>query len=346
MKLSASMLAVGASGALAGGLDRSGQGVGIIFEEGGYVELSFGLVSPDVSGATGPIGSGDMAGTYIQFGLGVKQDINDQFSVALILDNPFGANVDYPAGTGYFFADTTAEIKSTAITAVGRYKVGERISVLAGLRLQTLNGVASIPPVGGYTLDVTGSTGTGYVVGAAYEIPEIALRVAVTYNSEISHNLTGTEFGVAPSDFDITFPQSVNIDFQTGVAADTLVFGSIRWVEWSVFDISPTNYPLNPLVSYADNRTTYSLGVGRKFSDSFSGSVALGYEASAGGISSNLGPTDGFYSVQVGGKYTSGDMEISGGIRYIAIGDATTSIGASFTDNSAIGLGLKVGYRF
>lgn len=349
--VTASVLAVSASGALAGGIERSSQSIGILFEEGGFVELSFGSVMPDVSGSLGggAVPSGNMAADYISLGLGVKQDINDKLSFALILDQPYGANVSYPGTFGvdpYPFAGTTAEIKSTAITAVGKYKVGERTSVIAGLRYQTMSGVASIPLVGGYTLDVTGSGGFGYVVGAAYEIPDIALRVAVTYNSEITHNMTGTEFGALASDFDITTPQSFSIDFQSGVAADTLVFGSIRWVEWSQFDISPTNYPLNPLVSYAEDRTTYTLGVGRKFSEKFSGSVALGYEATAGGVSSNLGPTDGFFSVQLGGKYTMNDMTISGGVRYITIGDATTSIGADFADNSAIGIGVKVGYSF
>ena len=45
----ASILTLSATGALAGGLDRSGQGIGIIFEEGGFVELSYGNVSPSVT---------------------------------------------------------------------------------------------------------------------------------------------------------------------------------------------------------------------------------------------------------------------------------------------------------
>jgi len=357
--LSASILAVGASGTWAGGIERSSQGVGILFEDGGYLQLSFGAVIPTVSGsvAPGPVPSGDMAPTYLQFGLAVKQDFSEKLSVALILDQPFGADVAYP-GTfvplgSYPFAASTAEINSLALTAVGKYALSERASVIAGLRVQTMSGVASIPVVGapgpGYTLDVSGTTGVGYLVGASYEIPDIALRVALTYNSEITHNMTGIETGGGgggPSDFDITTPQSVNLEFQTGVAADTLVFGSIRWVNWSAFDISPTNYPLNPLVDYDNDATTYTLGVGRRFSDTFSGSIALGYEAANGGVASNLGPTDGFFSVQVGGQYTMGDIEISGGVRYVMIGDATTSIGANFTDNSAIGVGMQIGYSF
>ena len=45
----------------------------------------------------------------------------------------------------------------------------------------------------------------------------------------ISHTFTGTGSGSGLSEY--TLPQSVNLDFQTGVAADTLVFGSVRWVD-------------------------------------------------------------------------------------------------------------------
>jgi long-subunit fatty acid transport protein len=193
----ASVLAMGVSGVLAGGIDRSGQDIGIIFEDGGYIELSFGVVTPSVSGTVGggAVSSGNMAPSYTQTSFGIKQEISETLSFALILDHPFGANVDYPGvfGDPYPFAGTTAEITSGAVTALGRYKIGDRISVHGGARYQTMSGAASIPIVDGYVLDASGSGGFGFVAGAAYEIPEIALRVAVTYSSAISHTLTGTE---------------------------------------------------------------------------------------------------------------------------------------------------------
>ena len=349
--LSISAIALGATAAQAGGLDRSGQGIGVIFEGGGYVELSYGTVSPSVTGTFGgAVSSGDIAPTYAQFSLGVKTDINSKVSLALIMDQPWGASVSYPASAApYPFAGTDAAVTSQAITAIGRYKFSDRLGVHAGLRLETLNGEATIPAAG-YALDVTGGGGTGYLVGVSYEIPDIALRVALTYNSEVTQTLTGTEAVVVPASFDVTTPQSVNLDFQTGIAADTLLFGSVRWVDWSEFDISPPVYvgaTGGPLVSYSNDVVTYSLGVGRKFSDSFSGSISLGYEAAQGGTASNLAPTDGYFSVQLGGKYTSGNMSISGGVRYVMLGDTTTeTIAADFSGNTALGVGLKVGYSF
>jgi long-chain fatty acid transport protein len=346
------LLALGSTGALAGGLDRSGQGIDILFQDGGYVELSFGQVSPSVSGSLGggALPSGSVAPSYSQFSLGIKQDINDKFSFAVILDQPFGADVAYPASAApYPFAGTTAQVTSQGVTAIARYKINDRMAVHAGIRRETLSGTASIPAAS-YALDVTGDGGTGYLVGASYEIPDIALRVALTYSSGATQTLTGTEVGVVPTSFDVTTPKSVNLDFQTGVAANTLVFGSIRWVNWSAFDITPPVYlgaTTTSLVSYANDVTTYSLGVGRKFSDKFSGSLSVAYEDSQGIPASNLSPTDGFFSVQLGGKYTMGDMSISGGVRYVMLGDATTeTVGASFTGNTAIGVGIKVGFGF
>jgi long-subunit fatty acid transport protein len=101
------------------------------------------------------------------------------------------------------------------------------------------------------------------------------------------------------------------------------------------------------LISYSNNVTTYSIGVGRKFSEEFSGSVVVGYEAAQGALATNLAPTDGLYSVQVGVKYSIGMANISGGIRYVMLGDATTeTILGDFTGNSAIGVGMQIGFGF
>lgn len=341
--------------ASAGGLDRSGQGIGVIFEDGNYVELSFGQVRPEVDGAVvlptpgGPITqeSGNMAPDYTQFGAAIKVQVNEQVSMALIFDEPYGANVDYDTD-GYILQGGLAEVESTGITALARYQFDEKYSIHGGIRHLTANGVYAAPalpdlgsgPSPAYTSTYSKDSGYAYVLGAAYERPDIALRVALTYTSEIDLDLDGTA-----GDLSTTMPESINLDFQSGVAADTLVFGSIRWVGWDGFALTDTL--AGDILSYDDDVLTYNLGVGRRFTDNFSGSVSVGYEKSTGEVTGNLGPTDGYVSFQVGGAYTlDSGVEISGGVRYVNIGDATTTIGAEFEDNSAIGLGLKVGYNF
>jgi len=72
--------------------------------------------------------------------------------------------------------------------------------------------------------------------------------------------------------------------------------------------------------------------------------VSVAHEPSGGTPVGNLGPTDGRTSVGLGGTYTSGNMKVTGGLQYIMIGDATTTIGAQFDDNTALAFGLKLGF--
>lgn len=358
---SAAALFAAAAGANAGGVERSTQSVAILFEQGSYAELSFGNFSPDVSGSVGggALGSGDMSPSYNSFSLGYKMDLNDRLALAVIIDEPIGADVAYPGTPGlgaYPIAGTTAELNSTALTTLLRYKLENNFSVYGGLRIQRSDGTVNIKAPGlglaNYGLVTSTETDVGYVVGIAWEKPEIAARVALTYNSAITHDLTSTETGLAAvalnSSFETEVPQSVNLEFQTGIAKDTLLFGSIRWVDWSEFTIDPTYYPGGALVDYANDRTTYNVGIGRRFSDQWSGAVTLGYEASDGVATGNLGPTDGMTSVGVAATYTMDTVKITAGVRYVDIGDATTEapLSARFTGNDGVGVGVRIGYSF
>jgi long-chain fatty acid transport protein len=356
----ASTAMITASGAYAGGVERSTQSVAILFEQGRYAELSFGHFSPDVGGGVGPGGvlqSGDMSPSYNSWSLGYKMDIGERMAFALVLDQPIGADVAYPTGTGYPLAGTTADLSSSAITGLLRYRFDNNVSLIGGLRAQSSKGVVNIiaPGLGlaNYGLETSRELDFGYVVGVAWEKPEIAARIALTYNSAITHDLDSTETGLAPipltGSFETEVPQSLNLEFKTGIAKDTLLFGSIRWVEWSAFQIAPPVYTGavgSPLVSYASDRVTYSLGVGRRFNETWSGAITASYEKPDGEVTGNLGPTDGFSSIGLAATYTLDNMKITGGIRYVDIGDATTSIGANFEGNSGIGVGVRVGYTF
>lgn len=359
-------IAVSGTTAMAGGIDRSGQFMAVLFEEGRYGEFSLGAVSPSVSGVgsagVGGGASGDMAPNYFQFGAAYKADLNDMWSYALIFDQPFGADVDYPASAApYFAAGATAEFDSNALTGILQYNMPSNVSLYGGIRVQTIEAAANIPFVAGYSVTGDRDFGVGYVVGAAFEKPEIALRVALTYSSKISHELTTTETSVSPlggpnvTTTNIDTPQSVNLEFQTGVAEDTLVFGSVRWVDWTGFNIRPADYATltmgGSLVAFASDTVTYSLGVGRRLNDQWSVAAVIGYEDQTDDLKTNLAPTDGQKSIGLAATYTRDNMKITGGIRYVKIGDANTRAGAVapagiFTGNDALALGVKVGFTF
>ena len=370
---SAIALALGAGAAFAGALDRTGQDLDIIFEDGNRAELSFGRVAPEVSGIqTAPVGpvppggaSGNMSEAFGVLGIGLKMQFTDRLSASIIYDEPFGADVNYPQGQPYFASGSTATFESKSVTGVLRFNATERVSVHGGLRWQKTSAQAFVPyvrapagPTAGIPYAVTGSEdqSVGYLVGAAFEIPDIALRASLTYNSAIEHDLDTVESGPVPgtSTTTIETPQSVNLAFQTGVAEDTLVFGSIRWTDWSSFQIRPRGFALATgasLVSYTDDIWTYEVGVGRRFTDTFSGAVSLTYEPQAQQFASNLGPTDGRVALTVGGTLDMGHgVETTAGVTYIKFLDTETALFgngvSSFQDNDAVGFGISVGYSF
>ncbi len=393
-------LCVGATAAQAGGLDRSGQGVNILFEEGSVVQFRLGYTSPDVSGSMvdqipgsptfgQEVDSGNVTNDFFTPHLAYKTGLTDELDFALVYDQPFGADIayaaDYPlsqnvlalAGIPGATTDVLrAKADTDAVTALFRYKFEGGFSAIAGLRAQRLKASVSVPiagasstpfPQGGYRVETDAEVDFGYVVGVAWEKPEIAARVALTYNSKITHDLSQTEandvVGLTPlgpsasrvsadSSSEVVTPQSVNLDFQTGVAPKTLLFGSVRWVDWPQTVYAPPVYVgltgIN-LVDYEEATFTYSLGLGYQFSDEFSGAVTLGYETSEGNSVSNLGPTDGFWSIGLGGTYSFDRAQVSGGIRYTDIGDATANgtgpdNRATFTGNSAWSVGVQITY--
>lgn len=152
----------------------------------------------------------------------------------------------------------------------------------------------------------------------------------------------------------MTLPQSVNLDFQTGIARDTLLFGQIRWVDWSVFRVDPAFFTPRAgggLIDLEDT-TTFSLGVGRRFNDTWSGSISFQYEDKGDPLVSPLAPTNGRFGVTLGAVYSRDNIKITSGINYTWLGDAQPETGtpdtarADFTDNSSVGIGLRIAYTF
>jgi long-subunit fatty acid transport protein len=345
-------LVLTASTAHAVGLDRSGQPVGIIFEDGNYAELSYGNVSPSIDGnsvttATSPIGN--VANSYGQLGFGIKVDVSDRSSFALIVDEPYGADIEYPSDAAAPLGNTAAELDSRALTALLRYKFDDTYSVHGGIRAQRISGNVVLP-AGGTTVDLNNSTAFGYTIGGAYERPEIGLRIALTYFSEVDHDFDTTTGGAFQEVLNVTTPQAVNLDFQTGIAKDTLLFGSIRWAEYSVVQVTPT--PVGRSIVDVEDGFSYSLGVGHRFNERFSGSISVGLDTKGeDDLVSPLGPTNGSYSIGLGGQYKISDkVTLSGGVRYVVFGDVRAELSenpfAELEDNSAVAVGFKIGYNF
>ena len=356
LALTATAIALTTTTAFAGAIDRSGQFLGPLFQDGGetgqYVEFSFGQVDPTAGSSAI---SADPLQSFSSVGVAYKTDINERLSFALIIDEPFGADISLPlpppipAGL-----NGLADVSSIAVTGVGRYKFNENWSVHGGLRLQRISGTVQTLVGGGLplaNLNLASDFEPGLVAGIAYERPDIALRVALTYNSEIDNRLDGTEtviipaLGPSPSATTVTTPDSINLEFQSGIAADTLVFGSVRHVFWEGVSLATD---LGDYVSFNENTTTYRIGVGRRFNENWSGAVTLTHERGDGLTTTLLSPTDGITAIGLGTTYT-GDtgIQVTGGVTYGTLQDTTfIGNGATFDDNDVFGVGLRVGFNF
>lgn len=336
--------AVSATTASAAGIERTAPSTRILFEEGRYLEFSATYASPSQQGKVGAgAPTGDLLESFFTFGAAYKADLTDAISYAVIFDQPVGVDTKYSVGPVY--AGTDATLNADQVTGIVSYDISDAFKVYAGIRGQRLNAKAAIPFVAGYTIDTDTQFDLGYMAGVAYQIPDIALRVGLTYYSEIQHDLNTTEFGAIPSKTPVATPQSVTLDFQTGITQTTLLFGSVRWVDWSEFKIEPPNYPLVTLVDYEEDWITYSLGVGQKITENVSVFVTGTYEPASNTVLTTLGPVDGRAGIGAGLTYTDESMSITGGVSYLQLGNATNALATEFKGGEALAAGIRIGFR-
>ena len=266
---------------------------------------------------------------------------------------------------------TNVQISSQNFTGLMGVKLGEKknIQIYGGPTIQRLEGDVHLRGVAykaasGYDANITRDTAYGWMAGIAYLKPEIALKAALTYRSEIDHDTTMYENFPAlaarglptqgTNEITITTPKSVNLDFQTGLNPTTLLTAKARWVPWSDFAIKPTIYGkasgLN-LVSYDDDAWTAEVGLGKKLSPQLAISGAVGYDSGAGNPITSLGPVEGNWNVGLGAKYNlTPEWAISGGVKYLMFGDAKAklpdgSIVGDFQDNDGWVYGLRLSYQ-
>lgn len=263
---------------------------------------------------------------------------------------------------------TNVSISSQNFTGLLGVKLGEKknIQIYGGPTIQRLEGDVHLrgnayKTASGYDANITRDTAYGWMAGIAYLKPEIALKAALTYRSEIDHDVTLTEnlpalgaAGVGTNEITVTTPKSVNLDFQTGLNPTTLLTAKARWVPWSDFAIKPTIYGkasgLN-LVSYDDDAWTAEVGLGKKLSPQLAISGAVGYDSGAGNPITSLGPVEGNWNVGLGAKYNlTPEWAVSGGVKYLMFGDAKAklpdgSIVGDFQDNDGWVYGVRLSYQ-
>lgn len=346
----------------------------------------------------------DMGDDYYFPSAALKLQVTDHFSFGLLYDQPFGADATYSlsdtvsaaaGGVGLFHngtETTEVEVKSQSISMIFGYQPTENFNFYAGPVYQTIEGDVQLrglaygatQALGMYNANIKEDSAVGWLAGFAYQIPEIALKTSITYRSEIDHKASAREYGQSnvlafvgsspvydvATDANITTPQSVNLDFQTGIMANTVAFANVRWVNWKDFSLDLKQFgtvadtlgalgqtPDNPngfdIVGYTDDQWSANVGVGRKFNDLWAGNVSVGWDSGAGNPISTLGPTEGYWNVGLGLQYSPTPATfIAGGVKYFWLGDAKAQAAsnfgsdtyvAEFNDNDALAYGLKIG---
>lgn len=383
-----------ATSVFAGALDRSGQSVASFFQPGNYAEIGGSLLAPTVTGKDkNGTSVQDMGDTYRFWNAAIKLQPTEMISLGLIFDEPFGAAASYKGTNAFTNASggTSVDVTTKNITGLVGIKPVTGLTLYGGAAYQEVEGDvalrgATYSAFSGYTAKVENEGAFGWVAGAAYEIPDIALKTSITYRSEIEAEATVREAGGAlfshpvvvgtpAKSTKITTPQSVNLDLQTGIMANTVAFANVRWVDWSNFSIRPTKFgaasqvatssvgagPVGfNLVDYSENQWTVNAGLGRKFNDQIGGTLSVGWDSGAGNPVSTLGPTEGYWNIGLGLRYSpQPNVDISLGVKYFLLGDANVQTGShsvpvlaaaskagNFSDNQAVALGLKLGYHF
>ncbi|MGE6572728.1 outer membrane protein transport protein [Psychrobacter namhaensis] len=265
--------------------------------------------------------------------------------------------------------NTNVEVRSESLTAIigAKFGANKNFQIYGGPVAQRIESSVKLRglaygPASGYTSNSNPDQDYGWLAGISYSKPEIALKAALTYRSEIDHNLkiaesyplAGTlteagalDQGVPPaqaaalgeaaanrtSNMDITTPKSVNLDFQTGINPTTLATAKVRWVPWGDFKITPPLYNdvskrsygpdgLN-LVEYKDDQWQVELGLAKRVAPALAISGTVGWDSGAGDPTTSLGPIDGYYSVGLGAKYNvTENWAVSAGGKYLWFGDA------------------------
>ncbi|WP_232845631.1 long-chain fatty acid transporter [Aurantimonas marina] len=224
------------------------------------------------------------------------------------------------------------------------------------------------------SVDTRSDYSLGYRIGAAYEKPEIALRAQVLYRSEVTHDTftgtgtvaaagdayviggggqqvvipnaappVGTPVAVGTSSFnEVTSPQSLYINAQTGIAEGTLLLASFRWTDWStnksaISSITTTRGTSSSVSPYNwRDGYTASIGIGRAFNEEIAGAISIGYDR---GVSTGSETTyTDLYTVAGGLSFKANkwsEIRVGGLVGYWTDGEQSISDGAYF--NATVG---------
>lgn len=351
----------------AGGLERGGYDIDLLFDPAPFAtEAESTYVMPDrkYKNALGPGGTNLGYGTtakgaedYWVPRIGAKAQIVQGVDCMVDYSQPWGAHVAPGIWNGAY-SNIATDIKSDNYAATCSYKmdVGKgQLRFIGGVFYQKVYGYKEslvsplVPNFGGTGQVDLSSSGWGWRAGIAYEIPDIALRASLVYNSKVKlDNISGTldltnvGQGIIPIYGSTQYmPDVVEFKLQSGIAPGWLAFGSIKWVNWSILQsvpICPVGYPSSLCYTngpgqktsldlmYRDGWTLTG-GVGHKFNEEWSAAAQLSWDR---GTSHGYGSQTDTWTVGGGVAYTPRpniELRLAGAVGVMTSGHSGTLAG-------------------
>ena len=387
--LSTTGLLLSASIAVAGGFELQTLDTSIMYSEGNQASISTAKIDASIKGINplvGAVSSRDVVKDQTVTNIATKFNVGENLSFGLSTYRSGSIQLDGGNGLNGNIAPTAdVNLDSTAMMAI--YNLNGNFSFLGGVTQNNI-GDGNVTTLGG-SYAVSSTSKMGYLIGVAYSMPEIALRAELTYQPQTKFATT-TAFApsaavvcaqMAPLDCsdlanagtyaltndaitaagaasvtNLSLPDTIAFNFQTGIAKDTLMTASYRKSSWGKAQINIAA-PVAITTNF-DDAVSYSLGIGRKFTDSLSGSITYSKEESTGSTSTSLfSVSDGSEAISIGLQYKQDNMAISGGISQRKVGDMTVDPGfvapnplagstMNYSGNTVTAMGLKLSFSF
>lgn len=350
-----------AAPANANGLERTAQSLTTLFEKGRFLAVDGYIARPSVHGRDA-LGhdTGNITPRHSQMGFSYKQDVTPQLSMAVLLTRPYGLDIAFQSQASPLFGGTQLHLSTLELQGVGRYRMSPQWSVHGGLRLQQSEGEVAFRGLAygagnGYHVKFSRSTAPGYVLGLAYEQPDMGLRIVATYYSSIKHRLSTTENAWSGETHTAaTSPESFQLNLQTGITASTLLFGQVRWGHWEQFQLRPHAFAAatqGASLTNLHNTLTYTAGVAQRFAPRWSVVAALSYDQSSRKTPmSPMEPGSGKLGYSLGLVYDHQGVKIHPWIGYKKLASAkdngASTLLAQQGDGAVTAMGVRVGYQF
>lgn len=329
----------------------------------------------------------DIDSDFVVPRLGWKVSLTDDAACLGTYSEPYGAEANYGTNNAYSatavsFGVSTRDYGLTCSYRFDGPELGigkSSFRIIGGVSYQELKGSqerqsfldfsnAGIDAVGGITntagigrFDVEGDA-IGYRIGAAFEVPDIALRAVVLYHSKYEYDLTGfqdnRDFGalipgtdLVPITMQTEIPQAVEIKLQSGISEGTLAFLNVKWQDWSQLGIIPIVGGRNPATGGESNLSfdplyrdgwTVTAGVGKVINDFTNGSLSLTWDR---GTSTTTGTQTDTWTMAAGVSINPNEnveFRFGGALGLLTSGESTPAVGGDAANDITYSFGNDV----